>query len=177
MTVRELLRQHDDAIVQRWLEGVLATYPGESCAAFTRQKDPFANPVGHSLRVGTRGIFEALVNGMDSEKIDRHLHEIIKIRAVQQFTAAQAVGFVFDLKAVIRTALGDLATDARLVSELAEFEQRIDRVALAAFDIFAQCRGQVCELRVSEAKRRVAWIMDKMNERGLDPELPRSNRE
>ncbi|MHC4178291.1 MAG: RsbRD N-terminal domain-containing protein [Planctomycetota bacterium] len=173
MTFAELLQENKDAIVRRWLDDVLSTYPGDASAAFMRQKDRFANPVGHSLRVATRGIFEALLDGADAEKIHEYLHEIIKIRAVQEFAASQAVGFVFLLKEAVRAELGKAAGDSRLSSELAVFEGRVDRMALAAFDVFVQCREQVCQLRINEMKRRVSWIMDKMNNRDLDPEPDR----
>ena len=167
------MQKKKDAVVQRWLEDALATYHEDASALFGREKDPFANPVGHSLRVGMRGIFDDLLDGTQSEKTRQHLHEIIKIRAVQQFSASQAVRFVFRLKEVIRAELGNAARDPQLASELTELEGRIDRMALAAFDIFVQCREQVCELRVNEAKRRVSWIVDKLNERGSNPELAR----
>jgi hypothetical protein len=169
MTFRELLQENKDVIVQRWLDDVLATYPEASSAAFARQKDPFANPTGHSLRVGTRGIFEALLDGADAEKIRQHLHEIVRIRAVQEFSASEAVRFVFHLKAAVRAELTKASRDRRFSSELAEFEDQIDRIALVAFDVFVECREQVCELRVNEVKRRVSWVVDRMNRRGLDP--------
>jgi len=171
MTLGELLRTKKDAIVQRWLAEVLASYAEDSAAAFRRQKDPFANPVGRSLRVGTRGIFETLLDGMDAEKIRQYLQEIIKIRAVQQFSASQAVGFVFCLKEAVRAELGKAVGDQRFSSELAKFEAEVDQIALAGFDVFVQCREQVCELRVNEVKRRVSWILDKMSQHGLNPEL------
>jgi hypothetical protein len=173
MTFGELLRTKKDAIVQRWLEEVFASYPEDSAAAFRRQKDPFANPVGCSLRVGTQGILEALVEGQDAEKTCRYLHEIIKIRAVQQFTPSQAVGFVFGLKDAIRAELGKEVKDAALAAELADLEGRIDRIALAAFDVFVQCREQVCELRIAEVKRQVSWVMGKIGQRDLDREATR----
>jgi len=193
MTLGEWLRKNKDAIVRRWLDDALATYPGDSSAAFKRQKDPFANPVGHSLRTATREILQALLEGKRcqepfSSQLETHaddndrkrfltpfplqcLHEIIKIRAVQQFSASQAVGFVFQLKQAIRAELGGGAGDPRFLSELAEFEERIDRIALAAFDIYTQCREQVFELRMNEVKRTVSWVVDKMRKRGYDPEL------
>jgi hypothetical protein len=58
---------------------------------------------------------------------------------------------------------------------LVEFEAEIDRVALAGFDVFVECREQVSELRINEVKRRVSWIVEKMNERGSDPELAGTN--
>ncbi len=163
MTLGILLRNNKEAIVQRWLDGALATYPDAAAAAFGRQNDPFANPVGHSLRAGTRHIFEALLDGMDAEEIRRSLHEIVKIRAVQQLSASQAVGFVFHLKQAIRVELGDAVRDPQLSSELAELEGQIDRIALAAFDLFVQCREQVHELRINEVKRRVSWVVERLN--------------
>jgi hypothetical protein len=53
---------------------------------------------------------------------------------------------------------------------LAEFERRIDATALVGFDIFVRCREQLYELRLNEAKRRVSWVIKKMNERGDGPE-------
>ncbi len=171
MTFVELLQQKKEAIVQRWLDGALAAYPEESAAAFGRQKDPFGNPVGHRLRVGTRTIVEALLDGTDAddERIQQSLHEIIKIRAVQQFSASLAVGFVFLLKDAIRAELGDAVTGQRCLPDLTGFERRIDGVSLAAFDIFVECRERVSELRINEVKRRVSWAVEKMNQSGLEP--------
>jgi len=170
MTLKERLRKSEHAIVQRWLEDVLATYPDQAAVAFSREKDPFANPVGHSLRLGTQGIFEALLEGSDDAKIRECLLEIIRIRAVQEISPARAVGFVFGLKQAIRAEIGGTVVDARLASELAEIDEQIDRIALAAFDIYVECTKQVYELRVNEVKRRVSWVVDKMNERDADPE-------
>ncbi|TFG88864.1 MAG: hypothetical protein E4H17_01670, partial [Gemmatimonadales bacterium] len=65
----DLLREHQDAIVQRWIADILATYPEQATAAFGRERDRFANPVGHSVRVGTQGIVAALCDGMDPDRI------------------------------------------------------------------------------------------------------------
>jgi hypothetical protein len=167
----ELLRRNKDAIVQRWLDDALATYPEDSSAAFERQKDPFANPVGHSLREGTQGIFEALLEGTDAAKIRQCLLEIIKIRAVQQFSPSQAVGFIFGLKDAVRAELGEAARDSQLRCELAELDGEVDRIALAGFDIFVECREQVYELRINELKLRTPWVVKKRNERDVNPKL------
>ena len=122
-------------------------------------------------------MFDVLLEGADPQKARDCLQEIIKIRAVQQFSASQAVGFVFRLKDAVRKELGKTVTNSRFASELTQFEGRVDEIALAAFDIFVECRKQVYELRVNEVKRRVSWIVDKLNKRGLDPELTRINLE
>lgn len=171
MSLGELLQKNKEAVVRRWLDGILATYSEDASVAFSRQKDPFANPVGHGLRIGTQGIFEALVDGEHADKMHEHLDEIVRLRAVQQFSASEAVAFVFKLKEAVRAELPGAAGDPGLASELAEFERRIDLVALAAFDRFVHYREQVYELRMNETKRQVAWVLGKMNQRKVDPEL------
>ncbi len=177
MTLWELLNEKKGAIIKRWLDASLATYSEDAAAAFSRQKDPFANPVGHSLREGTQGIYEALLKGEGTEGIQTFLNEIIRIRAVQQFAPSQALGFIFLLKAAAWAELGESIKDARSMSEWAEFEGRIDQLMMIAFDVFVQCREQVYELRVNELKRRVSWVVDKLNQREVDPELAEVNLE
>ena len=176
MTLRQLLCNKRDAIARSWLEDILATYPGNSAAIFAREKDRFANPVGHSLRVGSAGILDAVLDGADIEEVQKHLREIIKIRAIQQFAPSQAVGFVLQLKEVFRTGLGGAAADPEFSEELAELDAQVDRIALVAFDTYVECREQVYELRINEVKRQVSWIMRKVNERELDPELVQISR-
>lgn len=170
MTLKELLHENRHAIIQRWLEDALAAYPEQAAVIFGRQKDPFANPVGHSLRVSTQGIFEALLEGSDVTEMRQSLLETIRIRAVQEISPGGAVGFVFGLKRAIRAELGEAVGDARLSAEMVEIEDQIDRIALSAFDIYVECREQVYELRVNEVKRRVSWVVDKMNDRDPGPE-------
>ena len=171
MMLRQQLLEKREAIARRWLEVVLATYPGGSGALFAREKDPFANPVGHSLRVGTERILDALLDGAEVGEIRESLHEIMKIRAVQQFAPSRAVAFVFRLKEVVRAELEGAAEDRQFSRELAELDAQIDRIALAAFDSYVGCREQVYELRINDVKRQVSWIVGKVNRQDPDPEL------
>ena len=112
---------------------------------------------------------------MDAEKIRQYLRQIIKIRAVQQLSASQALCFVFQLKQAVRAELAEAVKEPWCFSELAKLDGRIDQIALASFDVFVQCREQVCELRVNEVKRQVSWIMGKIGERGLGSQLAQIN--
>jgi hypothetical protein len=170
-TFDELLRQKKAAIVERWLKVSLSAYPKEGSAAFLREQDPFANPVGHALRTGVGAIFEALLNGLDSAKVRDSLQDILSIRAVQDLSAPRALGFIFELKDTVRAEV-DSASDQRFERELAEFDSRVDKVALAAFDVFVQCRERLCELRINEVKRQVSWVVGKVNARGVEPDAP-----
>ncbi len=54
-------------------------------------------------------------------------------------------------------------------------DARIDRWHSTAFDLYADCREEVSQLRVNEVKRQVAWVMEKMNQRdGTPDETPAS---
>ena len=168
-TMKSLLQEKKTAIVERWLGYALATYAPETSAFFGRGRDQFANPVGHALRTGTQAVFESLLDGIDAEEVCRHLEEIIKIRAIQDFSPSQAVSFVFLLKKAVREELGKETIDALLAAELEGFDGSVDQIALFAFDIYARCREQVHELRVNEVNRSVAAIMQRFNDSGPDP--------
>jgi len=168
MTLKEILEEKKAAIVDRWLEDTLATYPGDTPAFFKRQKDPFANPVGHALRVGTRAVFEGLLNGIEADKICHHLDEIIKIRAIQDFSPSQTISFVFLLKKIARKEAGKVAMEPQLAAEWVTFDADVDQIALFAFDIYARCREQLHELRINEVKRSVSALINRSSKSQLD---------
>lgn len=171
MAFKERLEAKKEQIVQRWLDEALSLYVQDASTVFAKQKNQFANPVGHSLREGTLAIFEALLEGQDAEKIGQLLVEIIKIRAVQQFDASAALDFIFRLKEIVRQEAEVDLSDAQVSTGYLSFERRVDEVGLAAFDVYVGCREQVFELRSNEMKRRVSWIVDKLNKRDSGPEL------
>ena len=168
----ELLKERADTIIEGWVEAVLCSYPSEAAALFQKQKDPFANPIGKTVRSGTRGVFQAILDGMDQEDLRSHLDEIVRVRAVQDFTPSQALSFVFSLRSVIRDVIPDLYTDPRFQGDAIELDTKIDRVALTAFDIYTESREEVSQLRIKEVKRQVAWVFEKMNQRDAGDSEP-----
>ena len=168
MTLKSLMQDRKVAILNRWLHETMATYASDTSNFLNKEKDPFANPVGHALRTGCRGVLDCLLEGIEAEKVCRHLDEIIKIRAIQEFSPSQAVSFVFLLRKAIRT---DLDESARTLysAELAEIDADIDQIALFAFDIYSRCREQVSDLRINEVKRSVAAVIQRFTETEPDP--------
>lgn len=175
MSLQELLQHRRDAIVERWFDEVLAAYPTEGGAFFKRQKDQFANPVGHSGREGTGGLFDALLSGADAEATQRLLADMLRIRAIQELPPSTAVGFVLGLKGAVRAEVTEAQQDLALALELADFEERIDALALLAFDVYAGFREQLAQIHVYELQRKVSWIIDRLNGSGeelADPPGP-----
>jgi hypothetical protein len=88
---------------------------------------------------------------MDTDRIATALDAIIRIRAVQDLTASQAVGFVFLLKPILL----ELQPERNPVLLDVLLNDRIDRLALMAFDKYMQCREQLADIRVNEGRRRI----------------------
>ena len=110
-----------------------------------------------------------------SADIRAALDEIIRIRSVQDFTPSQAVAFVFLLKKAVREELGDEIEREGLYGELLRFEDRVDDLALLAFETYMRCREDLFALKAEALKRgpfrihdRAARILDEQ-ERGPLP--------
>ncbi len=163
MNLSSYLQENKKAILKDWFHAVLEGYPEDTAAFIRKEKDPFANPVGNAILEGIEGIFTELLGRSAEEEINPFLDRIIRIRAVQDFTPSQAVGFVFSLKEVVRKRL---ARDGHLehwAEELRTWEDDVDRVALMAFNIYMECREKLYELRVEEVKNRTARLLERAN--------------
>ena len=130
-------------IVERWVERTIASYPAEMLPFLSGEQDPFRNPVGHTLRENLATLVHELLGTMDKQAIAPALDAIIRLRAVQSFSPAEAVRFVFELRTAVRET-------SSAVPE--SFQNRIDELALMAFDQFMTCREQIFELRARELK-------------------------
>ncbi len=148
-------------ILKKWLDEILHTYPSETAAFLKTDKDPFSNPPGHVIRSGIEGIFNNLLGGADDKEALQFLDNIIRVRAIQDFTASQALSFIFSLKKVIRGELKDEIDAYGLQAELSILEDRLDSLSLVSFDIFMKCRETLYELRAKEVKNMTFKLLQK----------------
>jgi len=155
MDFARVLEQKKSAILDRWFDLVLETYPADTQRFLKKQKSRFGNPVAQEISQGIEGVFDQLVKGAEGDAISSFLDRIVRVRAVQEFTPAQALGFIFGLKRVIREELAGSPFPA----ELLECEAQIDRLALLAFNIYMTCKEQIFQLRVDEVKNRVGALL------------------
>jgi hypothetical protein len=147
----EQLALHKNTIVEKWFARVMNTYPAETARFLRSQKDPFANPVGQTTFNGLNTVIGLLGTDLNTSAARAALDPIMRIRAIQDFSPAQATCFVFDLKGVIRAVI---PPDRQTTSEMTMIERRIDELALIAFDIYMQCREKLYELKANEVKER-----------------------
>ena len=171
MRLRDLSSDRKTALARRWLNETLDTYPADTSNFLKREKDRFANPVGQTLADGTRVIVDQLLaEQTDHDEVRSALASMLRIRSVQDFAPSEAVSFVFLLKAAVREELGTEAREKARLAELAEFDRKIDELALLAFDLYAESRQKIYEIRVSDVKRQVSGLMRRLN---LDVDAPR----
>ena len=169
MSLNDLLAQRKTAILKRWFAMVIETYPSDTAKFLKSRKDPFANPVGRTISRGLEALFDELLKGMDYETITSFLDPIIRIRAVQNFSPSQAIGFIFFLKNVIRESLRKEIAEEQIAKDLLLFELKIDELSLIAFNLYMQCREKIYKLKANEMKDRTFRAFERA---GLVSEIP-----
>ena len=132
-------------ILDHWLERVLKCHSEETARFLGAEKDPFRNPVGHTLRENLGVLLEQVLGEMKPEPAQAALQNIIRIRAVQDLTPSQAVQFIFQLRPILREL------HATVNHEM--LDDRIDQLGLWAFEEYSRCRERIADLRISESRR------------------------
>ncbi|MDO9533222.1 MAG: RsbRD N-terminal domain-containing protein [Deltaproteobacteria bacterium] len=169
MQIATLLSQKKAAILGRWLSMIYESYPPETAIFLRKEKNRFDNPAGYRISEGLEGLYGTLLQEMERDQVMACLDEIIRIRALQNFTPSQALAFIFLLKIVIRQELAEEIQKENLAAEILDLESRIDGLALLGFDVYTKRREKIYEIKANEAKRRVSGLMRKtgLTEDGL----------
>lgn len=183
MGLKDILRERKPDIVKAWFEAVIATYHEETREPLRKAKAQFANPVGFNLAEGLDGFFDAMLQEMLPDTVSQSLDVIVRIRAIQDFTPSEAVGFVFQLKRILRETLGTEALAAPgAAAELAKIESVIDDLALFAFDLYMRCREKIYDLKAQEARnatfrllQKAQAMADKQEQPAVRSDKPQSN--
>ncbi|MCU0560983.1 MAG: RsbRD N-terminal domain-containing protein [Desulfobacterales bacterium] len=142
------------AIISKWFDATIQAYAHDTAIFLKSQKDPFANPVGESTRRGIEALTDQLLGAMDASAITAGLDPIMRIRAVQSLSPARATAFIFALKPILREMFHKELQNADMARQLFDLEARVDRFALAGFDIYMGCRERVLELKANEMRNR-----------------------
>lgn len=162
MTFQELLLKHKSSILGDWVKAIVETYPPETARFLRQSKDQFANPVGATIKTETEHIFDQLASGgAERQELDKFLDRIIRIRAVQDFTPALALGFIYDLKKAVRRRLEKDLKQQGLEEDLLEFEETVDNLMLQGFAIYVSCREQIYDLKAMEMRNLYAKVLER----------------
>ncbi|MCF8029147.1 MAG: RsbRD N-terminal domain-containing protein [Desulfobacteraceae bacterium] len=156
--------------ISKWLDALMQTYPDESARFFKDTTDPFANPVGATMKKGISELFDVVTaSAFDPEAAHAALEPMIRVRAIQEFSPSQAVGFVTEIKSIISSDAGGSKEAHPQAEKLQQIGDHADRALLAAFDIYMNCKKKVYELRARQARDSVSQLLIKKE---LISELP-----
>ncbi|HUU79941.1 MAG TPA: RsbRD N-terminal domain-containing protein [Acidobacteriota bacterium] len=161
MNLANFLSEKRSSLVKKWSNLLIETYPDDAQRFLKKERDQFANPVGHVITKEIGALFDELLKDGDTNRIYSCLQNIVRIRAVQDFKPSQAIAFVLQLKKLIREDLKEGSMGGDLSGELESLEDRIDQMALLAFDIHSECREKIYELRVKEVKNQVSRLLER----------------
>jgi len=168
------IQKNREGILSAWREVIAATYPVEKKLSIGQEKDRFANPVGHVIQQGTEAVLEGICQALDSSQRLGPLREnhalciaidgVVRVRAVQDFSAAESVSFFLTLKDIIRKTLPKESLSSETVrQDLMRMDHIIDEILLMAFDIYMQCREKIYEIKANEIKARTFKLLERLN--------------
>jgi hypothetical protein len=146
-------------LLRSWFDRIANTYPPLTAKFLSEQRDSFANPVGATVSRELGNIFDELMQERSSREIYTYIDGIVRTRAVQDFSASQAVSLFLEFKKVLREDLKAEVRRQELQEELRNFEDKIDQLSLAAFDVYMQCREKIWELKAKEAQNRTKNLL------------------
>ena len=151
--LQNFLKQNRKSILQKWFNQTISTYEPEMVRYLKKEKDQFSNPVRNTILTSQEKIFDGLFSGLGVEEY-HGLEEIIKIRAVQNFSPSEALSFLFDLKKIIRTELINSDQKDDIITEACMFDEKFDTLFFLAFDIYNDCRTKIHDIKIAEIKSR-----------------------
>ncbi len=159
MALVDLLSQKKSQILERWRDVVFDNYAPETARFLKSQKDRFANPIAYQLTRGLTGILEVFLREAQTDEVLAQLDEVLRLKAVQDASPSKALAFIFVLKTIIRQELAQDLENPVAAAEMTDLESRLDGLALLGFDVFMLRREKICDLKVSEMKRKVSALL------------------
>jgi len=163
MKLTDTLKQNKQKIVKQWFKRVANTYPKDTSNFIQKEQDPFSNPVGNITQTHIEELFDQLLHEKtDPQFLMNHLDPILRIRAIQNFSASDAVCFILDLKPIVRNVVRDQKLTLELKDYVA-FEMRVDQLVLYAFDIFMSCKEKIYDLKANEVRNQSFEALERAN--------------
>ncbi|RLB44216.1 MAG: hypothetical protein DRH12_00800 [Deltaproteobacteria bacterium] len=163
MSLESFLIERKGSILPLWRDSLFDVYPPGSHGFLKNKKERFANPVGYTLSTELERLFGEIAKEDLTSEARSSLESILKIRAVQDLKPSEAVRFILDLKGIVRNEVNSKGSSGISSEELREFELKMDKICLEAFDIYNRCKQKIYELRVNEVKRQVSRLMERAN--------------
>ncbi|VAW35908.1 hypothetical protein MNBD_DELTA03-397 [hydrothermal vent metagenome] len=157
MDLNKVLVENRLVIAEKWLDAVLSTYHKDGARFFKKQQDRFANPLGYSARTGLEKMVKVIAEGGELE-VSAELKQFIKLRAVQEFTPAKALAFIYDLKPIMLEVCAK-ETEQMDLNRWFQVESQIDSLALLVFDLYMAARELIHKVKYEELRSGNAGVV------------------
>jgi len=163
MTFKDSLEKNKQTIIEKWFNLIIETYPKDTSNFLKKEQDPFSNPVGINTKNNISELFEQLiVEETDKKILINYLDPILRIRAIQNFSASEAVGFLLDIKVIVRKIVGEKQVFSE-IRDYFRFERRVDQMTMHAFDVFMTCKEKIYDLKANEVRERSFHALERAN--------------
>ncbi|MCK5836473.1 MAG: RsbRD N-terminal domain-containing protein [Desulfobacula sp.] len=160
MKLKQILKKNKELFIKRWFRATINTYPAESARFLGKDSNRFDNPIGATTHETIEDVMNLILGDFNQETLEKALDPVIRIRAVQSFSASEAVSFVFALKEIGEDIIDD--------SLIREFDKLVDQIALASFNKLMKCKEDIFLLKTTESKRLIHSALERA---GLVAEL------
>ncbi|MBF0430742.1 MAG: RsbRD N-terminal domain-containing protein [Fibrobacteria bacterium] len=177
MTLNELLSKNKSSILKTWNNQIISSYHPDTAKFLSGTKNQFANPVGYTTSESVEAVFNCLLNNGDEDDFIKALEPVMKIRTVQNPKVSKGIGFIFELKGIIRSALKKDLSKADFLNDWIKFEQKIDFVGLIAADVYLKCKTELFSIKAERERKMVeiafrqAGIVAKTEKRKSSPDM------
>jgi len=158
------LASRRDVLLAGWLTRTLELYPSTSRDFLTREKDPFRNPAGNTLRQGLAGLLDGLLGARGLPNLVSQLEPIVRLLAVQDIAPSRALSFLLPIKDLVRQEA--LCLGERAIQEAQLLDAEVDQLVLAGFDLYMKFREEICQIEVNAAKRSLYVLLSRQNRGG-----------
>lgn len=138
-----------DSIVRAWMDEAWAS-AGPAATGAVKGPGRLASAEGRTMSEALPVIFDEIVGGMDPVRLAAALDDIVRLRAVQRISPSRALGFIPALRRILRSSIG---SEPAARGALERIDDRIDSLALQAFDSLVACREQIARARADELRR------------------------
>lgn len=160
MILKKVLAEKKTDIIGKWYQSILSDYPEKTAAVYKNSLSQFANPVGATISNAVTKLFDEFINGIEEERVKPIMEEIVRIRALQNFSPSKSLEFIFRFKGILLKFI-DKDIQSENIKELLKIEAEIDRLAQISFDIYVAHREKLFELKANEFKSKVHMLLKK----------------
>lgn len=165
MDIIKFLNDKRNDIIEKWQNAIIDTYPQPAGKFLHGNKNQFANPIGFTVNKELPNIFQQLITDMNADVLKKSISDIIRIRAVQQFTPNEATSFILLLKTIIKNEIFQFINDKEMIESYFKLEGNIDKMMAIAYESYLDMRMIMADIKLDEVKRRNQKMMERLSKK------------